>query len=133
MKTARRWFPGILFVLLGALHLAYPGFYLAMMPPSLPWPEALVQISGVCEIVGGLGLLVPRLRVAAAWGLIALLVAVFPANVYMAQHPEQFPGPAWVWYARLPLQVVFIALVYRLTRREKPDATEPQQSQTHAG
>ena len=65
----------------GSLHFLIPGFYLSMMPPWLPWHLELVYLSGVFEVLGGVGLLVPRLRRVACWGLIALLLAVFPANV----------------------------------------------------
>ena len=57
------------------------------MPPYIPWPLAMVRISGVCEILGGFGLLVTETRSAAEWGLVALLISVFPANIYMATHP----------------------------------------------
>ncbi len=80
----------------------------------LPNPLLLVRLSGACEIAGGFGLLIPRLRKPAAWGLIALLIAVFPANVYMAVAPDKFTdlkAPAWVWWLRLPLQAVFIWMV----------------------
>ena len=103
------------------------------MPPYLPWHRELVLLSGACEIACGLGLLVPPLTVAAAWGTIALLVAVFPANVHMALHPEGYADIArpWVWWARLPLQFVFIWWAYRHTRgepradRDEADAGRP--------
>ena len=85
-----------------------------IVPPGLPSPQALVLISGIAEMAGGLGLLVPRLRAAAACGLIALLIAVFPANIYMAMSPERFAHlhvPAWALWARLPLQFLLIAAV----------------------
>ncbi len=91
-----------------------------MMPPYLPWPGPLVAISGVAEIAGGSGLLVPRTRVLAGWGLIALLVAVFPANLHIALHG--WPGvnlPAWVLWARLPLQIVMVAWVYWAARTSR--------------
>ena len=81
-----------------------------MMPSYVPWHLAMVQISGVAEIVLGVLLLVPAATIVAAWGLIALLVAVFPANLQMALHPETFPefSPRSLWL-RLPLQGVLIA------------------------
>ena len=80
------------------------------MPPYLPWHFFLVEVSGVCEIALGLLLLVPLCTRWAAWGLIALLVAVFPANLHMAVHPELYPEiPAAALWARLPLQAVLIA------------------------
>ena len=93
------------------------------MPPYLPWHYELVLISGVFEILGGVALLIPRLQVVAAWGLIALLVAVFPANIYMAQHPELYPViPPTVLWARLPLQGVFILWAYWYTRIKETEA-----------
>jgi uncharacterized membrane protein len=119
VKFATKWLLGLLFVAAGVNHFANPDFYLRIMPPYLPWHRELVLVSGVFEVLGGVGLLVPRLQVAAAWGLIALLVAVFPANLHMALHPESYPRfpPALLW-ARLPLQGVFIAWAYWYTRRQ---------------
>ena len=76
------------FVLAGVNHFIFPAFYAGLVPPWLPAAGVLSAVAGGAEIVGGLGLLVPRLRRAAGWGLIALLIAVFPANVHMAAHPE---------------------------------------------
>ncbi|GMU53585.1 MAG: membrane protein [Candidatus Xenobia bacterium] len=101
------------FVSIGWLHLVRPEPFLQIMPPYLPWHMELVLLSGVCEILGGVGLLIPRLARKAAWGLVALLVAVFPANVYMATDHIQvngFPPEPWMAWARLPFQAVFIAL-----------------------
>ncbi len=106
---------GALFIAAGANHFRVPGFYLPMMPPYLPWHAGLIAVSGVCEILGGLGLLVPRTRCLAAYGLLALLVAVFPANVHMALHDIQPPGthisPLMAWL-RLPLQAILMAWVW---------------------
>jgi uncharacterized membrane protein len=77
----------VFYIVAGALHFIKPAPYLRIMPPYIPWHAAMVRISGAFEILGGLGLLVPATRRAAAWGLVALLVAVFPANIYMAMHP----------------------------------------------
>ena len=96
----------------GIGHFVKPDTYEKIVPPYLPNPAALVIISGVAEIAGGIGLMIPRLRRAAGWGLIALLFAVFPANIYMVQHPGQFDIPVWILWARLPFQVVFIAWVW---------------------
>jgi uncharacterized membrane protein len=117
-KLAMKWLLGLLFFAAGVNHFVKPDFYVRIMPPYLPWHYELVLISGAFEILGGVGLLVPRLQVAAAWGLIALLVAVFPANVHMALHTEQYPElpPALLW-GRLPFQVVFIAWAYWYTRQ----------------
>lgn len=108
------WVIGILFILGGTYHFVNPTPYLAMMPPYLPAPALLVQISGMAEILGGVGVMIPALRGPAGWGLILLLLAVFPANLHVALHG--WPGvhlPRWALWARLPLQPVFIWLVYR--------------------
>jgi uncharacterized membrane protein len=96
-----------------------------MMPAQLPAPLLLVQISGVAEIAGGLGLILPQTRRLAAWGLIALFLAIFPANVNMAVHHLPLDGkpvaPALLW-ARLPLQLVLIAWAYWYTRPDRSNA-----------
>jgi len=109
LKTALRVVLALFFVGAGVNHFVRTGFYLRMMPAYVPWHLASVQISGVAEIVLGVLLLLPMTSVAAAWGLIALLIAVFPANVQMALHPETFPEftPTALWL-RLPLQFVLI-------------------------
>ncbi len=106
----RHWPVAILFTVAGALHFVITDKYMRVMPPYLPFPHALVLISGAAEIAGGLGILFPQTRHLAAWGLIALLVAVFPANVFMAQ--AGIMGPPWVLWARLPLQAVLIWWVW---------------------
>ncbi len=95
--------------------------YEAIVPPLLPNPHAIVQGSGACEILGGIGVLLPATRVAAAWGLIALLVAVFPANIFMATEAARFRSvaPAWSLWARLPLQFVLIWWIYRACIRRR--------------
>jgi uncharacterized membrane protein len=115
VRFALRIGAALFFIGAGANHFRSPGFYQQIIPPSFPSPHALVVISGVAEIAGGGGLLVRRLRPAAAWGLIALLIAVFPANLYMAIHGDKFADlhlPTWLFVARLPLQAVFIAWVW---------------------
>ena len=110
-----RWTAAVLFIAAGANHFISPDFYRKIVPPAFPKPRLLVQISGVCEILGGAGLLVPKLRKLAGLGLIALLIAVFPANVFMALYPEKIPDmhfPRWALWGRLPLQAVFIAWVW---------------------
>jgi uncharacterized membrane protein len=108
------------FVFAGVMHFLRPSFYLRIMPPSLPRPRQLVYASGLAEIAGGVGVMVPVLRPAARWGLIALLVAVFPANVYPAVRPEAVgldstAGRTLLWL-RLPLQAAFVAWVVSATR-----------------
>ena len=98
----------------GTLHFLKPAIFVEIVPPALPFPGALVALSGAAELAGALGLQLPRTRRAAAAGLIALLVAVFPANVYMFVAHERFAAlaPSWVLLARLPLQALLIAWVW---------------------
>jgi len=119
MKTALRWLLTVFMVVAGVNHFLRPDDYVAMMPGYLPAPLELVYLSGVAEILGGLGLILERTRRAAAWGLIALLVAVFPANLNMAVHHLPLAGrplPTWALWGRLPLQLVLIAWAYWYTR-----------------
>jgi uncharacterized membrane protein len=109
-----------LFVAAGSLHFLTPQVYLKIMPPHLPAPGLLVQISGVAEILGGVGLIVPSTRHAAAWGLVALLIAVLPANIYMAVAHLRFPGfmgESWAQWARVPLQLPLIYWAWIYTKR----------------
>ncbi len=92
----------------GVFHFTASSVFLPMVPPWLPAPGLLVSVSGVFEMLGGLGLLLPKTRRLASYGLVALYIAVFPANVHMALHPAAF-GPPLVLWLRLPLQGVFIA------------------------
>lgn len=119
MKTALRWLLTVFMVGAGANHFIVPGTYAAMIPDALPAHLALVYISGVAEIAGGLGLILPATRRLAAWGLIALLVAVFPANVNMAVNHLPLgdrPVEPWLLWARLPLQAILIAWAWWFTR-----------------
>lgn len=115
IRTVLRWLAAAFFMVAGLNHFVNPAFYRSIIPPGFPHPALLVAISGVCEMAGGLALLVRRVRRLAGWGLIALLVAVIPANVYMAFHPDHVPGlnvPQWLLWARLPLQAVLIMWVW---------------------
>ena len=114
LRIAFRWVLALFFVAAGLNHFRAPEVYLGMMPPWLPWPEAMNAISGAAEALGGIGLLVPATRRLAGWGLIALLIAVFPANVHVALQGKMpgFDFPAAVLWARLPFQAVFIAAVW---------------------
>jgi uncharacterized membrane protein len=110
---------GVAFIIMGALHFVMPRFYLAMMPKYLPSPLALVYVSGVFEMLGGAGLLVPAVRTAAAVGLIALLLAVLPANVEMLRLAQQRGAhPAFIaaCWLRLPLQPLLMWWVWRVSR-----------------
>ena len=115
---AGRMVMGVLFIVAGALHFVLAKVYLGIMPPLLPAPLLLVYVSGAFEVLGGVGLLVPATQRFAAWGLIALLVAVWPANVYMATIPEHFPSiPGWALWARVPLQIPLIWWAWQYARR----------------
>src|SRR4051812_32138643 len=105
-----------LFVVAGIGHFVATDFYLRIMPPYLPWHRPLVLLSGIIEIALGVLLLVPRTSTSAAWGLIALLIAVFPANVHLYLHQEIWPLPPLVHLLRLPLQAVLILWAYAYTR-----------------
>jgi uncharacterized membrane protein len=112
IRTILRWLAAVFFMVAGTFHFLKPELYLQIMPPYFPAPQVLVLISGMAEIAGGLGLLIRPCRRAAGWGLIALLVAVFPANIYMLQHPGLFHFALWILWARLPFQAVFIGWVW---------------------
>jgi uncharacterized membrane protein len=114
------------FVFMGVMHFVAPEGMVASVPPWLPNAPLLVAVSGVFEILGGIGVLVPRTRRLAGWGLIALLVAVYPANVHMALHEGPWTAqgvPAWLLWARLPFQFLFIAWAYWATKPD-PGAAE---------
>lgn len=110
---------GLIFILAGTLHFIIPDAYLRIMPPTLPAPLLLIDISGAAEILGGIGLLVPFTRHLAAWGLIALLIAVWPANIYTAVAHLPLPvmaGESWMQWLRVPLQLPLIYWAWRYTR-----------------
>jgi uncharacterized membrane protein len=111
---------GPFFVIAGMLHFLRPRWYESIMPPWLPAPRQLVYASGAAEIAGGLGVLHPRTRPVASLWSIATLIAIFPANVHMALNPERYerrvPGGRWGLWARLPVQVLFIAWAWAAGR-----------------
>jgi uncharacterized membrane protein len=114
-QTISRLLLAAFFLLAGLYHFLSPGLYLQMMPPYLPWPVGLIAISGVAEIAGGMGVLFPPVRAAAAWGLILLLIAVFPANIQAAISGMSLGGKPvahWILLMRLPVQFLFIYWVY---------------------
>jgi len=114
---------GPFFVFSGAMHFVIPRTYKQIVPPYLPAPEALVYLSGVAEAAGGVGLMLPATRRRAGWWLVLTLLAIFPANLHMAQHPERYPkvpGGAAALRARLPFQAVFIAWVLSAAYRRRP-------------
>jgi uncharacterized membrane protein len=111
--------PGLLFIVTGTLHFLRPSLYLSIVPPAFGHAALLVAISGAAELAGGIGLLVPATRKAAAIGLIVLLIAVWPANWYMALNAGQFAAvaPAWVIWLRIPLQLPLIWWIVLTARR----------------
>jgi uncharacterized membrane protein len=127
MRSAARWLLAVGMVGLGVTHFTGPDDFVRIVPAWLPAPLALVYVSGACEILGGLGLLLLRTRRAAAMGLVALYVAVFPANVNLAVHQlplEARALPTWALWARLPLQALFVAWALYV---QKGDATPRDQ------
>lgn len=116
LKTTSLYLMGVLYVLAGINHFWHPDWYMRIMPPLLPFPLILIYISGVVEMVLGVTVCIPRFTRLAAWGIMALLIAVFPANIYMALNPDVMPMiPVWVAWLRLPLQGVLVAWAYRYT------------------
>ena len=113
---------GPFFVLAGVMHFVIPGTYEAIVPDYLPAKRELVYASGVAEIAGGLGVMHARTRRAASWWSVATLVAVFPANLHMALNPDRYrlPGGRVGLYARLPVQLVFIAWALAAGRKLQP-------------
>jgi uncharacterized membrane protein len=111
------WIMAALYILAGVNHFIHPETYLRIMPPWLPEPALLVILSGIAEILLGIGLLWTKTRRVAAWGIILLLVAVFPANIQMALNWHRTGHPhEWIAWARLPLQGVLIWWAWRYTR-----------------
>lgn len=117
LRLLSRYTLALVFVLAGIWHFVHPATYLAIMPPQLPRPLALVYLSGVFEFLGGLGLLFRRTRRWAGGGLLALLVAVLPANVYMALIHAELGIPGWAAWGRLPLQLPLLWWVWQVRRR----------------
>jgi uncharacterized membrane protein len=112
------------FAFTGAMHFLRPRFFEAIVPPAIePQKREVVAISGAAEIAGAALVLAPATRRLGRWWLLALLIAVFPANIHMAVNPEQIRGldmrkfPRWALWARLPLQPLAMVWVWRATRR----------------
>lgn len=120
LKLAALWILALAMIGIGVLHFVRPKPFVRIVPKYLPAPLTLVYVSGFFEVLGGVGLLIPTTRVWAAWGLIALYVAVFPANVYMLTDnvslDRRKPIPRWALWLRLPFQLLFIAWAFWFTR-----------------
>jgi uncharacterized membrane protein len=120
MKRASLFIMAFLYVAAGINHFWHKVFYLKIMPPWLPWHNELVIISGICQILFGLLLLVPATQRAAAWCIILLLIAIFPANIYMAvTHWKESSPNLWITIIRLPLQIVLIWWAFIFTKADK--------------
>ena len=129
LRVAVRWLFSISLILVGVSHFTDPQPFIEIMPPPLaPWALELVYWSGVFEILGGVGLLIERTRRLACWGVLALLVAVYPANIYMAIEGIGFaglePNPVALWL-RLPLQFVFMAVTWWVSKPDLNDSGQP--------
>jgi len=116
IKAISKCLLAILMIAAGTLHFANTEFFLKIVPPYLPLPKELVLASGICEILLGFLLLIPKCSRWAAWGIIVLLIAVFPANLYLYQNQEILPASPIMHLLRLPLQGVFIVWAYWHTR-----------------
>lgn len=126
LKNGLRYLYGVFFVLAGVNHFWHTAFYMKIMPPYLPLHRELVYLSGVFEIALGALLLYRRTARLAGWGLVLLLIAVFPANIYVFQHQDVAPGPPLLHLLRLPLQGLLIAWAYWYTRPNGPaDVSSP--------
>lgn len=115
LKKALTWILGIFYIWAGWNHFHSHASYVAVMPPHIPYPSLMVDISGYAEMLGGFGALIPPLRKAAGWGLIALLIAVFPANLHMAINhvlPKGLNAPGWALWLRLLFQPPLIWWVW---------------------
>lgn len=116
------WFVFCWFFFGGLAHFAFADLEARIVPPQIPDAPDVVLVSGVLELAGAFGLLLPWTRRAAGWGLVLLTLAVTPANIYMLQIHDQFPVPLWLLWLRLPLQLVLLALIvwgsrWRTSRR----------------
>lgn len=125
IKEILKWFFALIFIAAGILHFSRSEVFLRIMPPALPFPLFLVYLSGVFEVALGIAVLIPKYTRLAAWGLIALLIAVYPANIYMAMNAGKFPDidPLLI-YLRLPLQFLLIAWAYWFTKSADQNSTD---------
>jgi len=119
IKAISKYLLATFMIVAGTMHFLNTEFYLTIMPPYLPLPKELVLLSGVAEVLLGVLLLVPQTSRMAAWGIVALLIAVFPANLYLYQHQDILPAPPVIHLLRLPLQGLFILWVFWHTRPAK--------------
>ena len=123
LRQISRLFLAVFFIVAGANHFISPGTYLPLMPDYLPWHLPLIYLSGVAEIIGGIGICFSAWRRLAGWWLIAVLVAIFPSNIHMLMNDVPLGGvavPIWVYWIRLPLQGFLIAWIYWACVRGTP-------------
>ena len=123
LRAISRYLLATLMVFAGVMHFVRADFFLKVMPPYLHFQLELVYLSGVCEAFLGLLLFVPRYRRLASWGIIALLIAVFPVNLHVFQHQELIPAPPIVHLLRLPLQGILILMAYGQLPQTKTSST----------
>jgi uncharacterized membrane protein len=116
MQTISLYLQAGFYILAGLNHFRMPRFYMKMMPEYLPAHKFLVDWSGIAEVLLGIGLLIPQTRVISAWGIIALLIAVFPANLYMLTSGKFTKMPQWILWMRFPLQILMILWAYSFTK-----------------
>jgi uncharacterized membrane protein len=123
VRLILRWILAGFFIVAGVNHFRTPAMYYGMMPVWVTWPVTANVLAGLAEIAGGIGLFFPRMQRLAGWGLIVLLIAVFPANVHVAllgKMPGTNFSPAILWL-RLPFQALFIALVWWAAVKRAPE------------
>lgn len=126
LKTASRFLLALLVGTTGIMHFVNPEFFTNIMPPYLPWHLELVWLSGAIEITLAVGLMIPATSRWAAWGMIALFIAVFPANIHLFLNQDLMPDvPPVAHLLRLPMQLVFILWAFWHTRPEPGRATSP--------
>lgn len=112
-----RWVMGLLYAVAGVNHFVNPGFYTGIMPPYLPWPMGLIFVSGVAEVLLGVGVCFTRTQRGAAWLIVAMLMAFLPVHLHMLLHAERFDGvPVWALWARILFQGVLVYWAWRYTR-----------------
>ncbi len=115
-KIILKYVFALIFIAAGFNHFRNPEFYLRIMPPYLPFPSALHLLAGALEAIFGIMLLIPKYQKWGAWGLVLLLIAVFPANIHMALNNHLYNLPMIFHYIRIPLQFVLIAWAWWYTR-----------------